>query len=123
MSELNMLQAAAASNLNEMAVEGAKQGFFSTAVEGVKSVVADNPIAVAVGVTGLVVGGVMYYGYRNWGWFSDEAVDQEKMYTREELDAIVASMVAPTPVAPAPVAPAPVAPAAPATVVPVATVV
>ena len=101
MSELNMLQAAASSNLNEMAVEGAKQGFFSTAVEGVKSVVADHPIAVAVGVTGLVVGGVMYYGYKNWGWFADEAVSDEKLYTREELDAIVASMVTPAPVTPA----------------------
>lgn len=118
MSELNMLQQAASTSLAETAVQAAPQGFIKGSLEAAKQLVADNPVAVAAGVTALVVAGVCYYGYRNWGWFSspEAAVsNQDPLYTQEQLDRVIAEVRASA------VAPAPVAPAAPAAA-PVATV-
>ncbi len=116
---------AANGSMETFAAEGAKSGFFAGLLETTKSVVANNPVAVAAGVTAIGVAGLMYYGYKNWGWFADEpALTADDMYTSAEVEAMIkealaiaiaqntVAAAASTVPAPAPAAPVPAAPAA-----------
>ena len=123
-----LLISTANNSMETFAAEGAKSGFFSGMLETAKSVVANNPVAVAAGVTAIGVAGLMWYGYKNWGWFADEpSATAEDMYTAAEVEGMIkeamaimiaqnataAAATAPAvPVAPVPAAPVPAAPAA-----------
>lgn len=113
-----LLISTANNSMETFAAEGAKSGFFSGMLETAKSVVANNPVAVAAGVTAIGVAGLMWYGYKNWGWFADEpSATAEDMYTAAEVEGMIkeamAIMIAQNATAAAATAPAvPVAPVA-----------
>lgn len=82
--------------MSQMAQEGAKSGFFSGLYETAKATVANNPIAVAAGITAIGVAGICWYGYRNWGWFGgqDALVAEPAEINPEDLQKMVDAAIA-----------------------------